>query len=210
LGKARRSRKLCYPAAGYSVYRSALAKKIGLGRKPRRVEASPLTPAAVPLSAAEAEGIEVVVGHDMAKIDIASDLGDRMLTGAQQHALDQFTKGLQVLGDDALLDTYHQAAEDHRAGQLRPRAATTSAKPTRRSSRPKRRCRIASLIITPATRRDTRELARPDWSSTTHWRGLLYGLPAPRACRNTAETSPERHPRPTIGLLKMPGRSEIH
>jgi hypothetical protein len=40
-----------------------------------------------------------------------------MLTGAQRHALDQFAKSLQALGDDALIDTYHQAAEDHRAAQ---------------------------------------------------------------------------------------------
>jgi hypothetical protein len=40
-----------------------------------------------------------------------------MLTAAQQHALDQFAKSLQALGDDALLDTYHQAAEDCGAAQ---------------------------------------------------------------------------------------------
>jgi hypothetical protein len=40
-----------------------------------------------------------------------------MLTAAKQHALDQFVKSLQALGDDALLDAYHQAAEDCRAAQ---------------------------------------------------------------------------------------------
>ena len=38
-----------------------------------------------------------------------------MLTGTQQHALDLFAKSLSGLGDDALIDTYHQAWEDHRA-----------------------------------------------------------------------------------------------
>ena len=38
-----------------------------------------------------------------------------MLTATQQHAVDQFAKSLSALGDDALIDTYHQAWEDHRA-----------------------------------------------------------------------------------------------
>ena len=37
-----------------------------------------------------------------------------MLTGTQQHAVDKFAKSLTALGDDALIDTYHQAWEDHR------------------------------------------------------------------------------------------------
>jgi hypothetical protein len=37
-----------------------------------------------------------------------------MLTAAQQHAVDQFAKSLAVLGDNALIDTYHQVWEDHR------------------------------------------------------------------------------------------------
>jgi hypothetical protein len=40
-----------------------------------------------------------------------------MLTGTQQHATDRFAKSLLALSDDALIDTYHQAAEDHRAAQ---------------------------------------------------------------------------------------------
>ena len=36
-----------------------------------------------------------------------------MLTAAQQHAVGQFAKCLSALGDDALIDTYHQAREDH-------------------------------------------------------------------------------------------------
>lgn len=40
-----------------------------------------------------------------------------MLTAAQQHAVDQFAKSLLALSDDALIDTYHQAAEDHIAAQ---------------------------------------------------------------------------------------------
>ena len=40
-----------------------------------------------------------------------------MLTAAQQHAIDQFARGLLALGDDALIDTYHQAADDFRAAR---------------------------------------------------------------------------------------------
>jgi hypothetical protein len=36
-----------------------------------------------------------------------------MLTATQQHAVDEFAKSISVLGDDALIDTYHQAWEDH-------------------------------------------------------------------------------------------------
>ena len=36
-----------------------------------------------------------------------------MLTAAQQHAVDQFAKSLSALGDNALIDTYHQVWEDH-------------------------------------------------------------------------------------------------
>ena len=41
----------------------------------------------------------------------------QMLTAAQQYAIDQFAKGLLTLGDDALIDTYHQAADDLRAAR---------------------------------------------------------------------------------------------
>ena len=40
-----------------------------------------------------------------------------MLTAAQRHAIDRFAKGLLGLSDDALIDTYHQAVEDLRAGR---------------------------------------------------------------------------------------------
>jgi 2-polyprenyl-6-methoxyphenol hydroxylase-like FAD-dependent oxidoreductase len=36
-----------------------------------------------------------------------------MLTPAQRHAVEQFAKSLPTLADDALIDTYHQAREDH-------------------------------------------------------------------------------------------------
>src|ERR1700736_1679382 len=36
-----------------------------------------------------------------------------MLTATQQHAVDEFAKSISALGDDALIDTYHQAWEDH-------------------------------------------------------------------------------------------------
>jgi len=36
----------------------------------------------------------------------------------QQYAIDQFAEGLLALGDDALIDTYHQAADDLRAAQV--------------------------------------------------------------------------------------------
>jgi hypothetical protein len=39
----------------------------------------------------------------------------KMLTAAQQHAVDRFSKGLLALSDDALIDTYHQATDDLRA-----------------------------------------------------------------------------------------------
>jgi hypothetical protein len=42
----------------------------------------------------------------------------KILTGAQQHAAHRFAKSLLALSDDALIDTYHQAAEDHRAAQI--------------------------------------------------------------------------------------------
>jgi hypothetical protein len=35
-----------------------------------------------------------------------------MLTAAHQHSVDQFAKSISVLGDDALIDSYHQAWED--------------------------------------------------------------------------------------------------
>jgi hypothetical protein len=37
-----------------------------------------------------------------------------MLTPVQQNAIDRFAKSLLTLADDALIDTYHQAWEDHR------------------------------------------------------------------------------------------------
>jgi hypothetical protein len=40
-----------------------------------------------------------------------------MLTAAQRHATDQFAKSLLALSDDALIDTYHQAAEDLKAAR---------------------------------------------------------------------------------------------
>jgi hypothetical protein len=41
----------------------------------------------------------------------------QMLTDAQQHAADRFSKSLLALSDDALIDTYHQAAEDYGSAQ---------------------------------------------------------------------------------------------
>jgi len=41
----------------------------------------------------------------------------QILTAAQQYAIDQFAQGLLALGDDALIDTYHQAADDLRAAR---------------------------------------------------------------------------------------------
>jgi hypothetical protein len=37
-----------------------------------------------------------------------------MLTPVQQHAIDRFAKSLATLSDDSLIDSYHQAWEDHR------------------------------------------------------------------------------------------------
>jgi acetylglutamate kinase len=41
----------------------------------------------------------------------------QMLTAAQQYSIDRFAKSLCALSDDALIDTYHQAAEDNRAAR---------------------------------------------------------------------------------------------
>jgi hypothetical protein len=82
-----------------------------------------------------------------------------MLTVAQQYAVDRFAKGLLALSDDALIDTYHQAADDLRAA--RAEGSDTSAKPTRRHLQPKRRCEIGSLIIEPAIKCGTRERTCP-------------------------------------------------
>ena len=87
-----------------------------------------------------------------------------MLTPVQQHAVDQFAKSLPALGDDALIDTYHQAWEDHR--EAVPRAATISTRPTQRVLRPKRRCRIASLITKAVTGYGIREPACPPGRSS--------------------------------------------
>jgi hypothetical protein len=38
----------------------------------------------------------------------------KMLTAAQQHAVDRFAKSLVTLADDSLIDAYHQAWEDYR------------------------------------------------------------------------------------------------
>jgi hypothetical protein len=82
-----------------------------------------------------------------------------MLTPVQQRTIDRFAKTLLPLGDDALIDTYHQAWEGHRAA--RAEGSETSARPTRRVLRPKWRCGIAFLIIKAATGYGTREPARP-------------------------------------------------
>src|SRR5712671_7460722 len=41
----------------------------------------------------------------------------QMLTDAQQHATGRFAKSLLALSDDALIDTYQQALDDHRAAR---------------------------------------------------------------------------------------------
>jgi hypothetical protein len=40
-----------------------------------------------------------------------------MLTATQQYGIDRFARNLLALSDDALIDTYHQAAEDLRTAQ---------------------------------------------------------------------------------------------
>jgi hypothetical protein len=57
-----------------------------------------------------------------------------MLTGAQQHAADRFAKSLLALSDDALIDTYHQAAEDH--GSARSESSSSKPFSLRKSSLP--------------------------------------------------------------------------
>jgi hypothetical protein len=46
-------------------------------------------------------------------VDMRPENSPEMLTPAQQHAVNRFAKSLPLLGDDALIDTYHQAREDH-------------------------------------------------------------------------------------------------
>ena len=49
--------------------------------------------------------------------DGTQEAPSKMLTPTQQRAVDRFAKSLSTLGDDALIDTYHQAWEDHRAAR---------------------------------------------------------------------------------------------
>jgi hypothetical protein len=46
--------------------------------------------------------------------DGTQEVPPKMLTPTQQRAVESFAKSLPTLGDDALIDTYHQAWEDHR------------------------------------------------------------------------------------------------
>src|ERR1051326_7287654 len=73
----------------------------------------------------------------------------KMLTATQQHAVNEFAKSLSALGDDALIDTYHQAREDQREASAE--GGDNLSKATQRVARPKRQCGIASLIIKAAT-----------------------------------------------------------
>jgi hypothetical protein len=68
-----------------------------------------------------------------------------MLSAAQQHAADQFAEGLLALSDDALIDTYHQAADDLRAA--RAEDSDNLSKAYAQTLGPKRRCEIGSLTI---------------------------------------------------------------
>ncbi len=56
-------------------------------------------------------GVEETVGRK------GREAPQQMLTAAQQHTVDRFAKSLLALSDDALIDTYYQAAEDHRAAR---------------------------------------------------------------------------------------------
>lgn len=68
-------------------------------------------------------------GQELVRLELGySDVGatvgrkgreglQQMLTAVQQHAVDRFAKSLLALSDDALIDTYHQAADDHRAAR---------------------------------------------------------------------------------------------
>ena len=73
---------------------------------------------------------------------------DQMPTATEQHAADQFAKSLEALSDDALIDTYHQAAEDHRTAQAegsdnigKARAQMLAAKKSMRNRFPDYRAR---------------------------------------------------------------------
>src|ERR1700730_10711885 len=52
-----------------------------------------------------------------AKLKTAQRTLLKRLTPVQQHALDQSARSLPALEDNALIDTYHQAWEDHRAAR---------------------------------------------------------------------------------------------
>jgi hypothetical protein len=98
-------------APAYSARRSALAKEIGLGRKPKQVEASLPSSGKVPTPAPTHASLQP---SQNAKSAHARGRRIKLLTGAQQHAIDRFAKSLSTLADDALLDAYHQAGEDQR------------------------------------------------------------------------------------------------
>ena len=79
-----------------------------------------------------------------------------MLTDAQQHATDRFAKSLLALSDDALIDTYQQALDDHRAARAEGSDNLTKAYAQTLATEKAMR----SLIIEPATRSGIREPAR--------------------------------------------------
>ncbi len=61
-------------------------------------------------------------GQELVRLELRNSKGweglQQMLSVAQQHAIDRFAKSLLALSDDALIDTYHQAADDHRAARV--------------------------------------------------------------------------------------------
>jgi hypothetical protein len=69
-----------------------------------------------------------------------------MLTATQQHAVDKFAKSLTALGDDALIDTYHQAAEDHGAAQAEGSDNVVNACEQKRASEKAMRDRIPDYL----------------------------------------------------------------
>jgi hypothetical protein len=82
-----------------------------------------------------------------------------MLTAVQQHAIDRFAKSLATLGDDSLIDAYHQAWEDHR--DARAEGSDNLDKVGAESLATETRCAGAFRIIKAATRRGTHEPAGP-------------------------------------------------
>jgi hypothetical protein len=92
-------------------------------------------------------------------------LPQQMLTAKQQYAINQFAKGLLALGDDALIDTYHQALEDLRAARVK--GSENLSKAYAQTLAIEKAMRDRFLIIEPAIKCGTLEQTRPHYPSAS-------------------------------------------